>query len=149
MELLVTPNEQTADQLIGIRMLKKRAVAIATQIHKLHFHSSSRINLCRSSYCRTATQNVKGYVFQFAITMDYSPLPDYSFYYFHDIDNDGSFLFVGTYGKHGAINFQKVGGTSIMHDIKTELKHADFIKHYDVKFVFTHSFNALHEAVKN
>ena len=143
MELLVTPNGHTADQLQQLSKLKYKVVATVNQVHKLHFHSSSSINLIRCSYCRNADQDLKGYVYQFSITMDNSPLPVYNFYYLYNIENDITLLFVGTYGKLGAINFDTVRGVNKMIGIKTELQYVDDIGNYDVKFVFTHDFEAL------
>ena len=147
MQLLVTPNGHTADQLQKLSNLKRKAVATANQVHKLYFHSSSRINHIRSSYCRNADHDLKAYVYQFSITMNNSPVPLYSLYYLYNIDNDITLLFVGTYGKIGAINFETVRGANRIVGIQAELKHADYINSYDVKFIFTYNFEALPTSV--
>ncbi len=149
MEILVTPHAHTTEQKIALNKFQKKAIATAHQVRKLHFPNNSNIQFIRGSYCRTAINDIYGYVCQFAITMDSDVKPKYSLYIYHDVEDDVITMFIGMYGQLGAVTFHAVQGYTNLSWFDREIERANFMDNYDVKFVFTYNFKALPEGVLN
>jgi len=147
MAVFATITQPNKEQINDLKRHGKKANAIAEVIHACFLPMTSKVNLLRSSVFECADGDEKPCVYQYTVTMDSSNLPTYSLYVYAHIDFITPVVFVGTYGNHGAINFETINVLDKFTAVRRELEHADAIDAYDVKFVWTYKFNPLPEGL--